>query len=131
MLQTICCSFVFFKFFIFLLFKSFFILSFLIFILLDILFIYISSVIPFPDTLPETPYPIHPPPASMRCAPIHQSTPITRPSHSPTLGYWDTWESSLHRTKSLPSHWCQIRPPSTTYTAGAMGPSRCTPCLVV
>jgi len=34
----------------------------------------------------------------------------------------NTGSLSLHRTKGLPSHWCQIRSSFTTYAAGAMGP---------
>ena len=29
---------------------------------------------------------------------------------------------NLHRTKGLPSHWCQIRPSSATYVSWAMSP---------
>jgi hypothetical protein len=32
---------------------------------------------------------------------------------------------SLHRTKALSFHWCQTRPSSAIYTAGAMAPSMC------
>jgi hypothetical protein len=35
---------------------------------------------------PETPYPIPPPPASMRVCP-HPPTPASPPSYSPTLGH--------------------------------------------
>jgi hypothetical protein len=38
--------------------------------------------------------------------------------------------SNLHRTKGLPSHWCQIGPSSLTYVSGAMDPSVCTLWLV-
>ena len=41
------------------------------------------------------------------------------------------YTSRLHRTKGLPSQWCQIRPFSATYAAGAMGPSICTVWLMV
>jgi len=39
--------------------------------------------------------------------------------------------SSLHRTKGLPSHWCQIRPSSAIYAAGAKDPTMCTLWFVV
>jgi hypothetical protein len=91
-------------------------------LLLDIFFIYISNVIPFPH-FPnlETPYPIFPPPASMRVflyPPTHSHIPTLS---SPTLGHL----FSLHRTKDLSSHWCLTRPFSATYAAGAM----CVPLL--
>jgi hypothetical protein len=55
------------------------------------------------------------------------------PTHSclPTLAFPYTGASSLHRTKGLSSQWWPKRPSSATYAAGAMGPSMCTPCLVV
>ena len=75
--------------------------------LLDIFFIYISNVIPFPGppvpSLLETPYPILPPPASMRVflhSPIHCHLPAL---DSPTLGYL----VSLHRT-SPPIDACRV-----------------------
>jgi hypothetical protein len=50
------------------------------------------------------------------------STPRV-PVSPPSFPY--TGESSLHRTKGLPSHWCQIRSSCATYAAGAMGPAMC------
>jgi hypothetical protein len=59
------------------------------------------------------------------------------PSHVPTHSYLNalalpyTSTLSLHRTKSLHSHWCLARLSSDTNAAGAMGPSMCTLWLVV
>ena len=39
--------------------------------------------------------------------------------------------SSLHRTKGLPFHSCQMKPSSAPYAAGAMDPSMCFLWLVV
>jgi hypothetical protein len=74
---------------------------------------------------PETPYSIPPPPASMRVYP-HQ------PTHScfPSITFPYTGASSLHGTKGL-FYWWLSRPSFDTYVAGAMGPSMCTPWLVV
>ena len=80
---------------------------------------------PFPVSPPETSYPF-PPPASMKACPH----PLTH-SCLPTLAFPYTGASSLHRTKGLFSHWFPTRPSSAPYTAGAMGPSMCTPWLVV
>jgi hypothetical protein len=38
---------------------------------------------------------------------------------------------SLHMTKGLPYHWCQIRQSSAIYAVGVMGTSMCTLWLVV
>jgi hypothetical protein len=66
------------------------------------------------------------PPASMKMLP-HP------PTHSclTTLASFYSGASSLDRVKGLPSHWCQIKESSATYTARAMGPSMCTLWLVV
>jgi len=55
------------------------------FFLLHLLFIYISNGSLFLGSLPETPYPIIPPPASMRVLP-HPLPPTPTPWHSSTLG---------------------------------------------
>jgi hypothetical protein len=52
-------------------------------------------------------------------------------SHLTILAFPFTRASSLHRTKGLPSHWCQIRWSSATYAPRAMGHSMCTQWLVV
>jgi hypothetical protein len=65
---------------------------------------------------PGNPYPILPPPASMRMFPY----PYTH-SCLPTLTFPYTGASSIHRTKGLSSYWWLIRPLSATYAAGAMG----------
>ena len=59
---------------------------------------------PFPVSPLQTPYPIPPYPASMRVLP-HP------PTHSclTSLAFLYTEASNLHRTKGLPSNWCQIR----------------------
>jgi hypothetical protein len=55
------------------------------------------------------------------------------PTHSqltpPTFPF--AGSTSLHRTKSLPSHWCQISQPSATYVAGTMDTLMYTLWLVV
>jgi hypothetical protein len=58
---------------------------------------------------------------------------LPSPTHSclRVLEFPYAGSSSLHRTKGLPSHWCQIRPSSATYAARATGPSMCTLWLVV
>jgi hypothetical protein len=58
--------------------------------LLDILFTYISNVIHFPDP-PKAPYPIPPPPASMRVY-LHPPTH----SQTPALSFPYTGAASLH-----------------------------------
>jgi hypothetical protein len=55
--------------------------------LLDILFIYISNVIPFPNPLPETHYPIPSPLLLWGWTPTHPPTPASLPLHSSTLGH--------------------------------------------
>ena len=63
----------------------------------------------------QTPYPVPFSPASMTVFP-HP------PSHSyfTTLAFPYTGASSIHRTKGLPSHCCQIRASSAIYAAGVM-----------
>ena len=56
--------------------------------------------------------------------------PLTH-SHLTTLASPYPGASRSHRTKSLPSHWCQIRPSSATYVSGAMDPSMYTLWLMV
>jgi hypothetical protein len=75
---------------------------------------------PFLISPPKPPYPIPPLPA-------HQ------PTHScfPILAFPYTGTLSLHKIKGLSPHWCPTRQSSATYPAGAMGPSMCTPWLVV
>ena len=55
-----------------------------------------------------------PPPFLWRCSPTHHSC-LT------ALAFPYAGASSLHQTKGLASHWCQIRPSSATYAAGATG----------
>lgn len=52
-------------------------------------------------------------------------------SHLTALAFSYAGASSLHRAKCLPSHWCQIRPSSATYTPGDMGLFMCIFLLVV
>ena len=52
-------------------------------------------------------------------------------SHLTSLPSPYSWSLSLHKTKSFPSHLCQIRQSSATYADGAMGPSMSTLWLVV
>jgi len=82
-------------------------------------FIYISNVIhPLSRLTLRKPPSLPPPPASMRVL-LHP------PTHSclTMLAFPYTGETSLHRTKDLPSHWCLTRLSSATYAAEAMGPS--------
>jgi hypothetical protein len=75
---------------------------------------------PFLGSPPQTPYPTPLPFASKRVflqPPTHSHlTPLA----SPFFG-----ASSLHRTKCLPSHWCQMRPSSASYIAGALDRPMC------
>ena len=57
--------------------------------------------------------------------------PPTHPICLTALAYLYAWVSNLHWTKDLPSHWCQIRSPSTIYVSGAMVPSMYTLWLVL
>ena len=69
----------------------------------------------------QNPYPILLPDALWGCFPTLSPTSTSPPWHSPTTG-----ASSLHRTKGIPSHWCQISQSCASYAAGAMAPSMCT-----
>jgi hypothetical protein len=63
----------------------------------------------YPSTTSSFPSPL------WRCSSTHSClTSLT----SPYAG-----AQSLHRTKGLPSHWCQIRPSSAPCESGAMDPS--------
>jgi hypothetical protein len=73
---------------------------------------------------PEISYLFLPLPASMKVF-------FYPPTYLPDLAFPYTGASSLHSTKDLSSHWCPTRPSSATYAAEAMGPSMCTPWLVV
>lgn len=55
---------------------------------------------PFLVPPPETPYPIFPPPASLRVF-LNPPTPTSPPS---IPLHWGIYLSSLHRTKDLSSH---------------------------
>jgi hypothetical protein len=79
------------------------------FFLMDILFIYISNVILLPS-FPSANSLSHSPlnSAFMRVLPYLTHSCLT------TQAFPITGASSLHRTKGLPSHWCQIRKSSTT-----------------
>jgi hypothetical protein len=104
--------------------------------LLIIPLIYISNDISFPG------YPFKPPTPSHIChllPPLCLYEGAPPPTHPPThpLSYSSvpaspyTEASNLQRTKGLPSHCCQARPSSATYTSGAMDRSLYTPQLVV
>lgn len=93
--------------------------------LLVILFIYILNVILFPVSSPKPPYPTL---CYVSMSVFPQPTPQSCLS---TLAFPHTGAFNLHRTKSLPSHWYQIKPSSATYAVGAMGPSMCILWLVV
>jgi hypothetical protein len=90
-------------------------------------FICISNVDPFLVSPPQTPH--HTPTLLLRgCSFSYSPTPAWAPSHSPYSGVSGL---RLQRTKDLPSHWCQIRPSSATYTAGAVDPPIYTLWLMV
>jgi hypothetical protein len=93
-----------------------------------ILFIYLSNIIPFPG-FPSANLLSHPPsPCFYEVAP---PTPNRSNFHFNPLPFPYTGASSLHRTKGLSSHWCQIRPSSAAYVAVAKSPSMCTLWLMV
>ena len=74
---------------------------------------------PFLVSLPPGNTLSHPPSSC-----FYESTPPPThpfPPHLSCISY--AGASSLHRTKGLPFHWCQIRPSSATYVSGAMDPS--------
>jgi hypothetical protein len=77
---------------------------------------------PFPVFLLETPYPMLPLPASMRCPFTHPPLPSPCPWFPYTLGRL----SNLYRSKDLFFHWCMAWSSSATYAARAM----CTPWLM-
>jgi hypothetical protein len=59
---------------------------------------------------------------------LYEGAPPPTPTHSclSTPVFPSPGSSSLHRTNGLLSQWCQMRPSSATYPAGAMG----TPCVL-
>jgi hypothetical protein len=66
-----------------------------------------------------------------RCTPTHPPThPIIYSNLTPLVSSF-SGASSLHRTKCLPSHWCQMRQFSATYVAGAPDQFVCTHWLIV
>jgi hypothetical protein len=71
--------------------------------------------------LPGNSLPTSAPPASMRLFPHPYP-------HSclPSLAFPYPGALSLHKTKSLSSHWCLTKLTSASYVAGAMDPSMCT-----
>ena len=81
---------------------------------------------PFLVSFLQLPYPILPLPASIRVFP----QPLTH-SYLAALAFPYTRALSLHRTKGFSSHRCKTRPSSTTYAAGAVGPSMYNLWLVV
>jgi hypothetical protein len=86
-------------------------------------YLHFKCYLPFPS-FPPTPKAAIPPSRPLLlwgCSLTRPPTPVSMPSHSPTLG-----ASSLLRTKGLSSHWWPTRPSSAPYAAGAMGPSMCT-----
>jgi hypothetical protein len=68
----------------------------------------------FPSTSPLSP----PPSPCLRESPPPLAYPLL-PQSGPAFPC--SGSSSLHRTKGLPSQWCQIRQSYATYLAGAMG----------
>jgi hypothetical protein len=81
---------------------------------------------PFLVPSPKKPHPTTLSPASTRVLPyprVH-SCPMA-------LAFPYAEASHLHRTKDLPSLWCQTRPSSATHAAGAMGLSVCILWFVV
>lgn len=74
------------------------------------------KLIPLPVSSPQTSIP------SPTLSFYEGAPQLTSHSCLSALGFPYTETSSLHRTKSLPSHWCQIRPSSAMYASEAMGP---------
>jgi hypothetical protein len=78
-----------------------------------------QMISPFWVSPPQTPHPIPPslclyesaPPTTQPLLPHHSSIPLC-------------WGIKPPQDKDLPSHWCQIRPSSATYAAGAISPSK-------
>ena len=75
---------------------------------------------PFPVFPPQPPY------SKFLALLPSECSPPTHLLNATAFLYTGT--SSLHRTKGLPSHRCQIRPSSATYAAGVIGPSTCILC---
>jgi hypothetical protein len=75
----------------------------------------LSAFPSFPSTSPL-------PPVSVRVLPHLPTHSCLSTLAFPYAGSW-----RLHSTKRLPSQWCQIRPSSATYAAGAMDP----PCVLL
>jgi hypothetical protein len=71
----------------------------------------------------KTPYPT---PLWFYVGVAYQPIPASLPSHSPTLEH-----QAFMGSRGLFSSRCPMRPSSATYTTEAMGPSVCTPWLVV
>jgi hypothetical protein len=73
-------------------------------------------------------FPLHNSPIPSSLTPSSMRVPSHLPTdyclRGPALSY--PGSSSLHRTNGFPSQRCQIRNPSSTYSAGAMAPSMCT-----
>jgi hypothetical protein len=102
----------------------------LLFILLIIPFVYISNEIPIPgqsSTKPLSHICFSPLPFAARRLLPHWYT-FSCPT-VPTSPY--TGASNQHRTKGLPSYWCQTRQSSATYVSVAVNSSLYTPWLVV
>ena len=86
------------------------------------------------QSYPPSWFPLHKPPIPSHSLYFYEGashTPKCTHFHLTDLAFPYPGASSLHRTKGLPSNWCQIRPSSATYAAGGMGPSMCTLWLVV
>jgi len=82
---------------------------------------------PFQVSLPEPLYLIPLPLLLRGCSPSQTSAL----SHLSALAFPYTGAQSLHRTKALFPHRCEIRLSSATYVGGAMCPSMCNIWLAV
>jgi len=73
-----------------------------------------------------SPFSIFPPQAPIRSSlsPASMRVPLHPPTHTCLSGLVSPYPGSFsfHTTKRLPSQWCQIRPSSATYPAGAWVP---------
>jgi hypothetical protein len=74
---------------------------------------------------PPSQVPLHSPPIFFSLPPDVLPHPLIQFCLS-ALPFPYPGSSSFHRTKGLPYQWCQIRPSSPTYPAGAMRP----PCVL-
>jgi hypothetical protein len=83
-----------------------------------------QMLFPFPIS-PRDPL-FHPPPPA-----FYEGVPPPTHSHLPTLASPTLGHQAFTEPRASPPNWCQTRPSSASYAAGAMGRSMCTLWLVV